>query len=56
MRETIAVTATELIEQVQQEYQGELLEARASSEADAWLGVPPADVQQIGRASCRERV
>jgi len=49
MRETIAVTATELIEQVQQEYQGELLEARASSEADAWLGVPPADVQQIAR-------
>ena len=49
MRETIAVTATELIEQVQQQYEGELLEARASSEVDAWLGVPPADVQAMAR-------
>lgn len=49
MEETIAVTATELIEQVQQEYEGELLEARASSEVDAWLGVPPADVQAMAR-------
>lgn len=49
MRETIAVTATELIEQVQQQYEGELLEAHASSEVDAWLGVAPADIQAMAR-------
>lgn len=43
------MTATELIEQVQQQYSDELLEARASSEVDAWLGVPPADVRPMAR-------
>jgi len=41
------VTASELIEQVQEQYQGELIEARTSSEVDAWIDVPPADVQQM---------
>lgn len=41
------MTATELIEQVQQQYSDELLEARASSEVEAWLGVPSTDVRQM---------
>ncbi len=41
------MTASELVEQVQQQYQGELIEARTSSEVDAWIDIPPADVQQF---------
>ena len=41
------MTASELVEQVQQEYDGELVEARTSSEVEAWITVPPADVQKV---------
>jgi len=43
------VTASELVEQIQSEYEGELTEAEARSDVDAWVGVPPADVQQMAR-------
>ena len=45
----MAVTASEMVEQVKQQYEGELTEARASSEADAWIGVPPEDVRGMAR-------
>ena len=37
------------MEQIQSEYDGELVEAEAPSEVEAWVGVPPEDVQQITR-------
>lgn len=43
------MTASELVEQIQSEYEGELTEAEARSDVDAWVGVPPADVQQMAR-------
>jgi len=43
------VTASELIEQTQHGYEGELTEARATSEVDAWVGVPPEDVPGMAR-------
>ncbi|MGD9495863.1 MAG: NADH-quinone oxidoreductase subunit C [Armatimonadota bacterium] len=43
------MTAAELIEQVRGQYDGELTEARATSKVDAWVGVPPQDVQGMAR-------
>lgn len=43
------MTASELIEQVQQQYEGELTEANAASEVDAWVGVPPADIRKVAQ-------
>ncbi len=43
------MTASELIEQIEQDYEGELTEARATSDVDGWVGVPPEDVQGMAR-------
>ncbi|MEA3402783.1 MAG: NADH-quinone oxidoreductase subunit C [Armatimonadota bacterium] len=45
----MAVTASELVERIQAEYDGELTEAEATSEVDAWVGVPPEDVRGMAR-------
>ncbi len=43
----MSVTAAELVEQIRNDYDGELTEAEASSEVDAWVGVPRQDVREI---------
>lgn len=43
----MSVTAAELVEQIQNDYDGELTEAEATSETAAWVGVPPQDIQRI---------
>jgi len=43
------VTASELIERIEQDYEGELTEARATSQVEAWVGVPPEDIQTMAR-------
>jgi Ni,Fe-hydrogenase III component G len=43
------VTASELIEQIQAQYGGELTEANASSEVEVWVGVPAVDVQKMAQ-------
>jgi membrane-bound hydrogenase subunit beta len=43
------VTASELIEQMQEKYDGDLTEADARSEFDAWVGVPREDVQKMAQ-------
>lgn len=43
------MTASEIIKQIQSEYDGELTEAEATSEIDAWVGVPREHVQQMAR-------
>jgi len=43
----MSVTAAELVEQIRDDYDGELTEAEARSEVDAWVGVARQDVQQI---------
>jgi len=41
------LTASELVEQIQSGYEGELTEAETGSEVDVWVGVPPQDIQKI---------
>jgi len=43
------VTAAELIEQVQSQYEGELTEADAWPDGQAWVGVPPVDVLKMAQ-------
>jgi Ni,Fe-hydrogenase III component G len=43
------VTASELIEYVQSNYDGELTEADVRLEHDAWVGVPREDVQKMAQ-------
>ncbi len=43
------MTAAEVVQRIQEDYEGELTEANARSEAEAWIGVPAADVQSIAR-------
>ena len=43
------MTAAELIEQVQSQYQGELTEADAWPDGQAWVGVPPVDVLKMAQ-------
>lgn len=43
------MTAPELIEQMQSKYDGELTEAEARSDRDAWVGVPRTDVQKMAQ-------
>ena len=43
------MTASELVESIQGGYQGELVEAAAPSEIDAWVGVPPESVTEMSR-------
>ena len=45
----MSVTASELVEQVRRDYDGELTEAGAASDRDAWVGVPPGDIQAVMR-------
>ena len=45
----MSVTAAELVEQIQRDYEGELTEAQATSERSGWLGVPPQDIVSIMR-------
>ena len=41
------MTAAELVESIQDGYDGELTEARTTSDKDAWMGVPPAQITQM---------
>lgn len=41
------MTASELVEQIQRSFEGELAEAEARSEVDAWVGVAPQDIQKM---------
>jgi Ni,Fe-hydrogenase III component G len=43
------VTAAELIEQVQSRYEGELTEAEARSDVQAWVGVPAVDITKMAQ-------
>ena len=43
------MTAAELIEQMQSQYEGELTEAEARGDAQAWAGVPAVDVQKMAQ-------
>ena len=43
------MTAAELIEQVQSQYEGELTEADAWPDGQAWVGVPPVDVLKMAQ-------
>jgi len=43
------VTAAELIEQVQSQYEGELTEADARPDGQAWVSVPAVDVQKMAQ-------
>ncbi len=43
------MTAAELVQELEQGYQGELTEARATSDYDAWVGVPPEQVTRIAQ-------
>ncbi|MGC9317836.1 MAG: NADH-quinone oxidoreductase subunit C [Armatimonadota bacterium] len=45
----MAVTATELLEQIRAEYEGEVTEAEPTSDADAWVEVPAEDVRGMAR-------
>lgn len=41
------MTASELVEQIRSSYEGELAEAEARSEVDAWVGVAPQEIQKM---------
>ena len=43
------MTAAELIEQVQSQYEGELTEADARPDGQAWIGVPAVDVLKMAQ-------
>jgi Ni,Fe-hydrogenase III component G len=43
------VTAPELVEHVKSNYDGDLTESEARSDRDAWVGVPPEDVQKMAQ-------
>ncbi len=45
----MTMTASELVEEIQSSYEGELAEAEARSEVDAWVGVAPQEIQKIIR-------
>ncbi|MCD6359555.1 MAG: NADH-quinone oxidoreductase subunit C [Armatimonadetes bacterium] len=41
------MTAAELVQNIQDGYDGELIEARSTSDQDAWVGVPAENVVQM---------
>ena len=43
------MTASELIEQLKSNYDGELTEAEARADGQAWVGVPAADIQRMAQ-------
>ncbi len=45
----MALTASELLDQIQSEYQGEVTGSRADSDVDAWTQVPAEDIREMAR-------